>query len=391
MRRSIGVSAFAALAVAAACAAEDKSPLSVNFLVVAGDSTFWVSTDSSPPAVRRSPIFLARVDGRLQEIYLADDDRSYYDAVIVGHRVYRRDIVRGDSTVIFEDSTIASVAAAYASAHPDERPLHPGEDEADDPDMVSTSETEIIDVLGPFVTLEQHVDLDLPNGGEMHETRRLVVDMRTGKSLTLAALMPDSAVERVLRAARKARSVAFDSVRRSRDARAPAATAMLRDFVFDPTSFSLTTTEGSPAVAFLMPGRGLRAGGYALPLPPIAIPGGAWWELERAVLPNETSDREDVWKGSGYHVVARYDSTAGDAAVVFQPASGREVLVTRVPTPVERVIRLDSASFGPDALRALARAFDEAAHYSKPFRTTSAPPLSERDTPVSLRGREGPP
>jgi hypothetical protein len=166
---------------------------------------------------------------------------------------------------------------------------------------------------------------------------------------------------------------------------------MLRDFVFDPASFTLIAAGGSPAVAFLMPGRGLRAGGYALPLPPIAIPGGPWWKLEQAVLPNETSDREDVWKGDGYRVVARYDTASSEAVVVIRPSSGPELTVTHVPTPVERVIALDSASFGPEARRALARAFDEAAHYSKPLRTTAAPIPSTRGTPVSLRGQEGPP
>jgi hypothetical protein len=375
MQQSIGVVLLAGLIGCAACApAESARTPPANFLVVAGDSTFWVTADTSPPAVRRSSILLARFDGRFHELYLTDDDRSYFDAVIVGHRVYRRDIVRGDSSVLFEDSTIATIADAYASAHPGERPLQPGEDEADDPGMVSTSETEIIDVLGPFVTLERHIDLDQPAGAEKHETRRSVVDMRSGRTVVLADLMPDTAVGRVLQAGRRAMSAAFDSIRRSSDSRAHAATAMLRDFVFDSTSFSLTADARGPAIAFFLPGRGLRAGGYALPLPPVGIPTGPWWAEVRAALPDESTSREDVWRGGTYAVVARYDSASPEALLAIRTSSGREVRVTNVPTPVHRVLRLDEPAAGDEVLRSMARAFDEAAHYAKPLRTTSGPP-----------------
>jgi hypothetical protein len=370
----------AALVAAAGCASgSDTGAPAADFLVVAGDSTFWISTDTTPARVRRSPIFLARFDGRFYEVYLADDDRSYFDAVIVGHRVYRRDVLAGDSTIVFEDTTIASVAAAYAAAHPGERPLKPGEEEADDPGSVSTSETEIIGVLGPYVTLERHSDFDLPSGGEKHETRRSVVDMRTSQGVTLADLMPDSAVRRVIRDARRSMDVTFDSVRQSRDERAQPAAAILGDFVFDPESFTLTAGTSGPAVAFLVPGRGLRAGGYALPLPPIDVPRGAWWEGARVTLPEQSSEHEDVWKGERYDVVARYDVADGEASIVLRLHSGGEWTLSRVPTPVERVIRLDDGSVQPGVLRALRRAFDEATHYADPVRTTSGP--SSADAP----------
>jgi hypothetical protein len=36
------------------------------------------------------------VDGRFYELNVTDDDRSYGDAVLVGQRVYRRDLENDD-------------------------------------------------------------------------------------------------------------------------------------------------------------------------------------------------------------------------------------------------------------------------------------------------------
>jgi hypothetical protein len=190
----------------------------------------------------------------------------------------------------------------------------------------------------------------------------------------------------VLGAARRAQAVAFDSVRRSTDARAHAATAMLRDFVFDPTSFTLTTISRAPAVAFLLPGRGLRAGGYALPLPPITILPGSWWAAGRDALPNESTADEDFWRGPGYDVGVRYEPTSSDAQLLVRLKPGSWTAVTRVPTPVQRVIRLDAIT-DPAVLQALARAFDEAAHYSKPLRTTQLGSDTNYGLPAAWTGR----
>ncbi len=49
-------------------------------------------------------------------------------ALLVGERLYRRDLITGDSAVVFADTTVPRIAAAYAQAHPDERPLDPDEE-----------------------------------------------------------------------------------------------------------------------------------------------------------------------------------------------------------------------------------------------------------------------
>jgi hypothetical protein len=52
----------------------------VSFLVVAGDSTFWVERSDGRLRMRASPLFLAKVGREFSELYIADDDRSYRDA-----------------------------------------------------------------------------------------------------------------------------------------------------------------------------------------------------------------------------------------------------------------------------------------------------------------------
>ncbi|HEX4935893.1 MAG TPA: hypothetical protein VFV33_22085, partial [Gemmatimonadaceae bacterium] len=97
----------------------------LSFLVSAGDSTFWVEHAAARLTVRRSPMLLTEVGGRFFELYLTDDDRSYYDAVIVGQRIFRRDVTSGDSLELYHDRTLARLAADYAAAHPNEAPLGP--------------------------------------------------------------------------------------------------------------------------------------------------------------------------------------------------------------------------------------------------------------------------
>ena len=75
--------------------------------------------------MRGAPLQLARVDGRLYELYVADDDRSYEDAILVGQRVYRRDLVTGDSVLVYQDTLVPHLARLYSRLHPDDRPLRP--------------------------------------------------------------------------------------------------------------------------------------------------------------------------------------------------------------------------------------------------------------------------
>ena len=117
--------------LATGCASKPQAtipPPAAEFVVTAGDSAFWVTTVDARLRTRRAPLTLANVHGRFYELYVADDDRSYFDALLVGQRIYRRDLVSGDSMQVFEDRRVSRIAQAYASEHPRERRLDADEE-----------------------------------------------------------------------------------------------------------------------------------------------------------------------------------------------------------------------------------------------------------------------
>ncbi|HUF30356.1 MAG TPA: hypothetical protein VMM77_06790, partial [Gemmatimonadaceae bacterium] len=191
-RRAVA-SVFAVLAVCSCGPGQDAPPPRTEFLLLAGDSTFWVRYEEPRLRVRGSPIQLARVGGRLMEIYVADDDRSFRGALLVGQRIYRRDLLTGDSALVFDDTTITSLARWYASEHPRERPLRPHEEIDAEPQLDVLGEIATLDQHGPFLSFEYRVDGVLDGANEMHEVRRGVVDLRDGSLATLPELFGDSA------------------------------------------------------------------------------------------------------------------------------------------------------------------------------------------------------
>src|SRR5690348_13807497 len=120
--------AWPLLLFGAGCAVRDRNkadapPPPAEFLLATQDSTFWVSTNGKMIRTRGVPLTLAQYDGRFFEVFIADDDRLYQDALLVGLRVYRRDLLHGDSAVVFEDSIVPRIAHEYAKAHPNARRL----------------------------------------------------------------------------------------------------------------------------------------------------------------------------------------------------------------------------------------------------------------------------
>src|SRR5579872_5452147 len=162
------------------------TPPAAEFLLGAGDSTFWVKTGRDGIHVRGAPLTLARCKGRFYEIYVADDDRSYTNAVFVGQRIYRRDLVSGDSVSVFEDTTVARAAARYAARHPDDTPLEPDEDAADDPASSVTGEVDVLDLHGPFLSFQYHGSLN-GEAGSGETERHGVLDLRSIASSKSAA------------------------------------------------------------------------------------------------------------------------------------------------------------------------------------------------------------
>ena len=141
------------------CAAPGTAPPpAAEFVLAAGDSAFWVTSAGGTVRVRGAPLELARVDGRFYELYVADDDRSFEDATFIGQRVYRRDLLRGDSVLVYEDSLVPRLAGEYARAHPEDRPLAANDQSSDDPLWSGIATLDLVDLHGPFVSFDAAAD-----------------------------------------------------------------------------------------------------------------------------------------------------------------------------------------------------------------------------------------
>lgn len=367
--RNIAAALSALLSIS--CATDRPAPAppppAAEFIVVAGDSTFWVRSDTGGARVRGSSMLLTRLDGRFHEVYIADDDRSYYDAVFVGQRIYRRDVERGDSALVFDDATVPRLAQAYAVSHPGETPLQPDEEGADRPETVATTEITILDIHGPFLSYEYRADLDVAGGVDKHLMRRGVLDLRTGGPASLTTVFGAMSAARIAQAGRTAQRRMTDSVRVSSDPRAPFAAASLGAFQFDDESFVLADEAGDPVVAFAVPGTGPAAGGLAIPLPSIRAPRSEWWSDEvRGSLPTGMDrDGSERWRRDGYEVIARYDTLTETVALSLRDARRREWRLGRVNAPVRKIFWLDRPAIGGTQRSALEKAFDESAFYGE--------------------------
>jgi hypothetical protein len=369
------------LTIVAACAgsgtARRNSPPRAEFLVNSADSTFWVSTTGGETQVRGAPLVLARYDGRYYELYTADDDRSYDDALLLGERLYRRDLLTGDSAIVFADTTVPGIADAYARTHPDEQPLPPDEDGSADPSTAATAEVDVLDVIGPYVSYEYHVDVDLKGRRPWHATRRGVIDLRTTHEARLAQLFGTEAAGRVAATGRRIYEATRDSIVRARgslngdDRRAAAALERLQ---FDDRSFSLTTVAGLPAVAFGVPGSGEGAAGSVVELDPLKVDSVSWWSPASVGLARTNDAGDDSWSGAGYTILARYDTSGDTARVSISDASRKEWPIASIAAPIRRIDWLDRPPITQAERAALRRAFDQASAYDESARVASTRP-----------------
>jgi hypothetical protein len=351
-------------------------PPASEFLVAAGDSTFWIRTGREGVSVRGAPIALARLDGRLYELYVTDDDRSYFDAVMVGQRLYRRDLITGDSSAVVEDTTVTSLAAAYARAHPSERRLEPHEEASDDPELYATADLEIVGVHGPFLSFEHHSDIGLPDGSEIHTIRRGVVDLRTGKARLPADVVGAAEARRAVNEARASFADGIDSLLTAPRFEAQQVARVLRELRFDPASFSVDHLGGDPALIFLVPGEGEWALDLAFPLAPVKVAPPGWWADVRPLLPSSSDEKQDTWQGAGVAptIIARYDTLEQVATLILRDSAAQEWKAAQVPPPVDWILRLDLFPLDSMARRGLRRAFDDAAMYSDETRIAQDTP-----------------
>ena len=349
-------------------------PPRAEFLLGAADSTFWVATTSGEIRVRGAPLVLAKFDGRYFEVYAHHQDLSYPDADLLGDRLYRRDLLTGDSTLVFADTVVPRMAREYAAAHPDERPLGPDEEGEADPATSIVAEVDVLDVFGPYLSYEYHLDVALPGKQPWHATRQGVIDLRTAREASVADLFGRDAGARLTTQARQAFGALRDSIVRERpsmseeDRRAAGVLERLR---FDESSFTLSSSDGRLAVNFSLPGRGEGPAGNAVELEPLSVDSVPWWKGMAAALPTGDDAGNDRWHGKGYQVVARYDTSGEVARVSLADSANREWPVAAMQSPLFQIMWLDNPRV-PDAERkALTRAFNHAASYDEGARVAS--------------------
>lgn len=378
---------------AMACTARARvaEPPTAEFLVAAGDSTYWVRSGVDGVRIRRAPILLTRVENRFYEIFIADDVVDFDDAAFASARLYARDVAQTDSVLLFADSTVSIEAARWRRAHPQAEPLDAEADApAGNPATSVSDDIEIVDVHGPWITLTHLLDVDVTDSTRhRHTGRRMVIDLRTGQRTSLAAMFDPTEAARVVATAQAAFGRLTDSIRTASDQRAATARVTLPSFRFDSTSFGLTAVAQSPAIAFMVPGTALDGAALALNLPPVVIAAPAWWTATQATRPVWAKDSSSFrWRGAGYTVVARPDSsgetlaltlhaTAASAAPATTPATARGTTpvwpLLTVPMPAYEWLPIDVPPL-PMALRdALARAFDAASAHDGTVQAAVAP------------------
>jgi len=372
------VSALAVVACSAPRTRDRSSlppPPRAEFLVSSADSAFWVTTTNGRVSVRGVPLVVARYAGQWYELFAADDDYSFEDALLLGERLYRRALANGDSTVVLADTIVPRLARVYAKAHPNERPLEPDEEVRADPSASATAELDILDVLGPYLSYEYHVDVDFPGNGPWHTTRRGVIDLRSGTGQRVADLFGDSAAARIQRDGRRAFSLVRDSLVRVEgvldETRRRTAVA-IASAQFDDRSFGLSDMDGNPTVTFTVPGRGEGRAGDGLELDPITATSAPWWTEIRNGRPSTDSDGTDRWTHPGYTVIARYDSAGEVASVSLTDSTHREWPLIAITAPIHRIDWLDRPPISAAERRQLTAAFNSAALYDEGARVAVA-------------------
>ena len=392
-RRGGALTVVVAAALAVACSgprpAAPPSPPSAEFLLSAGDSTFWVTSVTGKLHARGAPLVVAEWDGRLYEVYVTDDDRSFQDALFLGQRMYQRDLATGDSLLVFADTVIPRAAREYAEANPNARPLEPDEEEGENPPVSVSSELDVLDIYGPYVSYEYHLDMDTPQEGSWHSTRRGVIDLRTGKAQSALDLFGAGEGARIVAQARSAYRATLDSVRGANDESAGRARRALSSFHFDPTSFSLIDDDREPWLDYVAPGRGEGPSGLTLPLPSVHAKAPDWWRELAATLPATNDSGVVTWSHSGFRVVARYDTSGEIARVAIADSAGRRWDVARVTGPVRNILWFDAPPIDSTQRQALTRAFEEAVLYDERTRTADGPPAA-RSAPHHLASRRTP-
>ncbi|MBX7119433.1 MAG: hypothetical protein K1X31_10585 [Gemmatimonadaceae bacterium] len=364
MRRAAALPLVLALLAGCERAPEPVPAPVAEFIVAAADSVFWIRSEADGIRVRGAPMVLAQVGGRFSEIYAADDDYSFYDAVFIGQRLFKRDLISGDSVQLVADTLMPLLARAYAAANPDERPLEADEHGTEDPRTVATADLLVLDVHGPWLSFEYRTDVDVIGGTSAHGARRGVIDLRTASPAPLDAIIGAAPARRAIAAARDRWTAMHDSLVLAADsAVAPVPTA--DRYAFDPRSFSLAVLDRALQVRFAVTQANAEEEATVLELDPAPVEPPAWFEALRGEYPIDERIEERTWPRDAFTLVGRpADAPRARVALALRGRDGTEWRLGSVPAPVLRVMWLEDSTEAPGTRAALTKAFNEASFYS---------------------------
>ena len=340
-----------------------------EFIVAAADSVFWIRSDADGIRVRGAPMVLAQIGGRFAELYVSDADYSFYDAVFIGQRLFKRDIVSGDSAQLVADTLVPALARAYAAANPEERPLDADEQGSENPRTVATGDLMVLDVVGPWLSYEQLTDVDVVGGASAHGARRGVVDLRTASAAPLDAIIGAAPARRAIAAARAEWSTLRDSLVLLAADSTLAPTPLADQFAFDPRSFTLGVLDRALQVRFAVTQAGAEDEAGVVELRHTDVEQPDWWEVVSNGYPIDAQAAdgavERTWARASFLLVGRAaDSPQARVSLSIRDAAGSEWRLGSVPSPVQRVMWIGDTADVPGMRAALTKAFNDASFYS---------------------------
>jgi hypothetical protein len=174
------------------CSLPEPRPPAGEFLVADGSSTYWVTSSKAGIHARVSPLILTRAGGRYYEVFVGESTRSYTDAVFSAEPIYRRDLMTGDTTVLWQDPKINAWENVYLARNPSARLLDPDDDNEDAVSLSATGESDIIGVVGKYV-LYTHRSMIQNAEIERADTARGIIDVGLGKDVPISTLAHDTA------------------------------------------------------------------------------------------------------------------------------------------------------------------------------------------------------
>ncbi len=354
-----------------------------EFLVVSDDSTAWVRSSADTVIVQRAPMLIATLNGRLIEIYVADDAINFSDATFLVNRVYRRDLVSGDSTLVFADSSVLRDAMTYLRTHPDAERLDDDEQAAEGARAFESAITPTT-VVGTTIGLAVHNDHSLAELGT-HDSYRATVDLITGRRLSLADIVTPAEAAATIVTARQNLIGAVVLAGRREGAVGKAASRAIAALQFDSLSFTLARSGDSLAVQFLAHDEQAIdevRDTHRFALEPVALASPAWWTAARRTLPRTLPDSSTRFDVGAVSLDVKYD--ADDIALIKARTGSAARTVARMRGPLRRVIAVGDSLIAPRSQwrKALERAFMESGYYSEQVRAAS---LRNRARPSGSR------